>query len=48
MGLGYAGVDLVLASDDAVETLEVNAFPGIEIQNLNAESFRRFLKAKYA
>ncbi|QZD86284.1 hypothetical protein [Qipengyuania psychrotolerans] len=48
MGLGYAGVDLALTSDDAVQTLEVNAFPGIEIHNLNAESLRTFLKTKYA
>ena len=47
------------ASDTQVSTLplpamircrryEVNAFAGIEIQNLNTESLRTFLKTEYA
>jgi alpha-L-glutamate ligase-like protein len=34
LGLGYVGVDVVIAADRGPVVLEVNAFPGLEIQNV--------------
>lgn len=36
LGLGYVGVDLVIDSSRGVQVLECNAYPGLEIQNVNA------------
>jgi len=36
LGLGYVGVDLVIDAARGVQVLECNAFPGLEIQNVNA------------
>jgi alpha-L-glutamate ligase-like protein len=35
LNLGYVGVDLVIDADEGVTVLECNAFPGLEIQNIN-------------
>ena len=35
LGLGYVGVDLVIDATRGVQVLECNAFPGLEIQNVN-------------
>lgn len=35
LGLGYVGVDVVIDATDGVQVLECNAFPGLEIQNVN-------------
>ncbi|MFN4018897.1 MAG: sugar-transfer associated ATP-grasp domain-containing protein [Erythrobacter sp.] len=35
LGLGYVGVDLVIDATLGVQVLECNAFPGLEIQNVN-------------
>ncbi|MFN3864902.1 MAG: sugar-transfer associated ATP-grasp domain-containing protein [Erythrobacter sp.] len=35
LGLGYVGVDLVIDAERGVQVLECNAFPGLEIQNVN-------------
>lgn len=35
LNLGYVGVDLVIDATDGVQVLECNAFPGLEIQNVN-------------
>jgi len=35
VGLGYSGADIVLDENDGPLVLEVNAHPGIEIQNIN-------------
>jgi hypothetical protein len=35
-GLGYVGVDLVIDAVCGVQVLECNAYPGLEIQNVNA------------
>jgi alpha-L-glutamate ligase-like protein len=36
LGLGYVGVDLVIDETLGVQVLECNAYPGLEIQNINA------------
>lgn len=36
LGLGYVGVDLVIDATRGVQVLECNAYPGLEIQNINA------------
>ena len=36
LGLGYVGVDLVIDAVRGVQVLECNAYPGLEIQNVNA------------
>jgi hypothetical protein len=36
LGLGYVGVDLVIDATRGVQVLECNAYPGLEIQNVNA------------
>jgi alpha-L-glutamate ligase-like protein len=36
LGLGYVGVDLVIDEARGVQVLECNAYPGLEIQNVNA------------
>ncbi len=36
LGLGYVGVDLVIDATAGVQVLECNAYPGLEIQNVNA------------
>jgi alpha-L-glutamate ligase-like protein len=36
LGLGYVGVDLVIDATLGVQVLECNAYPGLEIQNVNA------------
>ncbi|TAD71550.1 MAG: alpha-L-glutamate ligase-like protein [Sphingomonadales bacterium] len=36
LGLGYVGVDLVIDAERGVQVLECNAYPGLEIQNVNA------------
>jgi alpha-L-glutamate ligase-like protein len=35
-GLGYVGVDIVIDAAAGVQVLECNAYPGLEIQNVNA------------
>jgi alpha-L-glutamate ligase-like protein len=35
LGLGYVGVDLVIDATRGVQVLECNAYPGLEIQNVN-------------
>lgn len=35
LGLGYVGVDLVIDATRGVQVLECNAYPGLEIQNIN-------------
>lgn len=44
VGLGYCGADIVLDVNDGPLVIEVNAHPGIEIQNINQEG----LKARIA
>ena len=39
-GLGYLGADLVIDEQRGVLVLEVNAHPGIEIQNVNGDGLR--------
>lgn len=41
MELGYLGADLVIDAERGVLVLEVNAHPGIEIQNVNGEGLRK-------
>ncbi|WP_340137529.1 sugar-transfer associated ATP-grasp domain-containing protein [Aurantiacibacter aquimixticola] len=41
IGLGYLGVDIILDENDGPMVLEVNAHPGIEIQNINQKGLRR-------
>lgn len=36
LGLGYVGVDIVIDAARGAQVLECNAFPGLEIQNVNA------------
>lgn len=40
MGLGYAGVDVVLDREKGPVVIEVNARPGLSIQNVNQASLR--------
>ena len=40
IGLGYLGVDIILDENDGPMVLEVNAHPGIEIQNINQKGLR--------
>lgn len=35
-GLGYVGVDIVIDATAGIQVLECNAYPGLEIQNVNA------------
>lgn len=35
LGLGYVGVDIVIDAEAGVQVLECNAYPGLEIQNIN-------------
>lgn len=43
-GLGYSGADLVLDNAGEVLVLEVNAFPGIEIQNVHNSGLRDLIE----
>lgn len=43
-GLGYAGIDIVIDKNEKPMVLEVNARPGLEIQNVNGESLRTRLE----
>lgn len=43
-GLGYAGIDIVIDKDNKPQVLEVNARPGLEIQNINKDSLRARLE----
>lgn len=36
LGLGYVGVDIVIDAARGAQVLECNAYPGLEIQNVNA------------
>lgn len=40
LNLGYVGVDVVIDEREGIKVLECNAFPGLEIQNINARSLR--------
>lgn len=35
LGLGYVGVDIVIDAERGAQVLECNAYPGLEIQNVN-------------
>ena len=41
LNLGYVGVDVVIDGGEGLKVLECNAFPGLEIQNINARSLRQ-------
>jgi alpha-L-glutamate ligase-like protein len=41
IGLGYCGVDIVLDDKLGPLVLEINAHPGLEIQNINREGLRK-------
>jgi alpha-L-glutamate ligase-like protein len=43
-GLGYLGVDIVIDKNEEPMILEVNARPGLEIQNVNGDSLRTRLE----
>lgn len=43
-GLGYAGIDIVLDESRGPLVLEINARPGLEIQNVNRSSLRTRLE----
>lgn len=43
-GLGYAGIDIVIGKDNVAYVLEVNARPGLAIQNVNQDSLRARLE----
>ena len=45
VGLGYCGADIVLDVNDGPLVIEVNAHPGIEIQNINQEGLKKRLAA---
>ncbi|GGD60251.1 hypothetical protein GRI62_00255 [Erythrobacter arachoides] len=40
IGLGYLGCDIILDENDGPMVIEVNAHPGIEIQNINQKGLR--------
>lgn len=40
LNLGYVGVDVVIDENEGIKVLECNAFPGLEVQNINARSLR--------
>lgn len=42
--LGYMGLDWVLDSGDEPRLLELNARPGLEIQNANQQGLRALLE----
>jgi alpha-L-glutamate ligase-like protein len=42
--LGYVGVDVVIDVDEGIKVLECNAYPGLEIQNVNAAGLHGPLK----
>ena len=44
LNLGYVGVDLVIDASEGVKVLECNAFPGLEIQNINGRGLALSLK----
>ena len=44
LSLGYVGVDVVIDEDEGIKVLECNAFPGLEIQNVNARGLRKPLE----
>lgn len=44
LDLGYVGVDLVIDATHGVQVLECNAFPGLEIQNVNAAGLAHRIK----
>lgn len=43
LDLGYVGVDLVIDANEGVKVLECNAFPGLEIQNINGSGLASLL-----
>lgn len=43
LGLGYVGVDIVIDADEGAQVLECNAYPGLEIQNVNGSGLARRL-----
>ena len=43
--LGYLGIDIVLDRDATPLVLEINARPGLEIQNVNGRGLREALRA---
>jgi alpha-L-glutamate ligase-like protein len=43
-GLGYAGVDMVIDEEKGPQVLEINARPGLAIQNANLKSLRTRLE----
>lgn len=45
IGLGYSGSDIVLDVNDGPLIIEVNARPGIEIQNINQEGLKARMHA---
>ncbi|WP_394730437.1 sugar-transfer associated ATP-grasp domain-containing protein [Altererythrobacter sp. GH1-8] len=45
VGLGYCGADIVLDVNDGPLVIEVNAHPGIEIQNINQQGLRARIEA---
>jgi hypothetical protein len=45
VGLGYCGADIMLEVNDGPLVIEVNAHPGIEIQNINQEGLKAWIAA---
>jgi glutathione synthase/RimK-type ligase-like ATP-grasp enzyme len=45
VGLGYCGADIVLDVNDGPLVIEVNAHPGIEIQNINQQGLKSRIAA---
>ena len=37
-GMGFIGIDLVLDQENKILVLEINGYPGLEIQNVSHES----------